>query len=83
MSLAPRDLLKLASSKLGPIVGQGSPYSDPKADDKEILDLLNFFQESSAQVYYLTRIFLYDFFVKIDQFSICSHSLVFYSLSVM
>ena len=49
-SILPRDLLKLASSKLGPIVGQGSPYADPKGDDKEILDLLNFFQESSAQV---------------------------------
>lgn len=45
-----RDLLKLVSSKLGPFVGQGAAYAEPKGNDKEILDLLNFFQDSSAQV---------------------------------
>ena len=45
-----RDLLKLCSSKIGPLVGQGSPYSDPKGSDKEVLVLLNFFQDSSTQV---------------------------------
>ena len=45
-----RDLLKLCSSKIGPLVGQGSSYSEPKGSDKEVLALLNFFQDSSAQV---------------------------------
>jgi hypothetical protein len=51
-----RDLLKLVSSKLGPFVGQGAAYAEPKGSDKEILDLLNFFQDSSSQVSYL-RVF--------------------------
>ena len=46
-----RDLLKLCSSKIGPLVGQGSSYSEPKGSDKEVLALLNFFQDSSAQVF--------------------------------
>jgi hypothetical protein len=45
-----RDLLKIVSSKLGPFVGQGAAYAEPKGSDKEILDLLSFFQESSSQV---------------------------------
>jgi hypothetical protein len=48
-----RDLLKIVSSKLGPFVGQGAAYAEPKGSDKEILDLLSFFQESSSQVTHL------------------------------
>ena len=45
-----RDLLKLASSKLAPLIGQGTPYAGPKGDEKEILELLKFFQYVSPNV---------------------------------
>ena len=45
-----RDLLKLASSKLAPLIGQGTPYAGPKGDEKEILELLKFYQEISSDV---------------------------------
>ena len=45
-----RDLLKLASSKLAPLIGQGTPYAGPKGDEKEILELLKFFQDVSPNV---------------------------------
>mmetsp|Transcript_29047 Transcript_29047/g.27839 ORF Transcript_29047/g.27839 Transcript_29047/m.27839 type:complete len:623 (-) Transcript_29047:267-2135(-) len=45
-----KDMLKLLSDKMAPMVGQGDPYAGPKGDEKEILALLQFYQESNTQI---------------------------------
>ena len=78
-----RDLLKLCSSKIGPLVGQGSSYSEPKGSDKEVLALLNFFQDSSAQVFSHPSSFcLYICEVSVC-LSVCWMSVSVYFISVV
>jgi hypothetical protein len=45
-----KDMLKLFSDKMAPLIGQGDPYAGPKGDEKEILALLQFYQESTTQI---------------------------------
>jgi hypothetical protein len=44
-------MLKLFSDKLAPLIGQGDPYAGPKGEEKDILALLQSYQDSSIQVF--------------------------------
>ena len=52
-----RDLIKLCTAKLGPLLGDGAAYGGTKADEKDVLALLVFFQEAAEQVkVYLSKV---------------------------
>ena len=45
-----RDIWKLFAAKLAPLTGQSAGYAGPKAEEKDVLSLLKFYEEMSVEV---------------------------------